>query len=93
MCFQLMSGAGANGGAGASEDQKAPMNVAKECLLAALRSDPKSAHAWVNLANSYYMMGDHRSSSKCLEKVLLAHFFVLRLFIVFLILDRRVSFT
>lgn len=93
MCFQLMSGAGANGGAGASEDQKAPMNVAKECLLAALRSDPKSAHTWVNLANSYYMMGDHRSSSKCLEKVLLAHFFVLRLFIVFLILDRRVSFT
>ncbi|BAB10562.1 unnamed protein product [Arabidopsis thaliana] len=88
-----VAGAGANGGADASEDQKAPMNVAKECLLAALRSDPKSAHAWVNLANSYYMMGDHRSSSKCLEKVLLAHFFVLRLFIVFLILDRRVSIT
>ncbi|VVB17856.1 unnamed protein product [Arabis nemorensis] len=63
-----VAGAGANGGAGASEDQKAPMNVAKECLLAALRTDPKSAHAWVNLANSYYMMGDHRSSSKCLEK-------------------------
>ncbi|CAE6256378.1 unnamed protein product [Arabidopsis arenosa] len=63
-----VAGAGANGGADASEDQKAPMNVAKECLLAALRSDPKSAHAWVNLANSYYMMGDHRSSSKCLEK-------------------------
>ncbi|CAN8251807.1 unnamed protein product [Cochlearia groenlandica] len=63
-----VAGAGANGGPGASEDQRAPMNVAKECLLAALRADPKSAHAWVNLANSYYMMGDHRSSSKCLEK-------------------------
>ncbi|XP_010444205.1 PREDICTED: probable UDP-N-acetylglucosamine--peptide N-acetylglucosaminyltransferase SPINDLY [Camelina sativa] len=63
-----VAGAGANGGTGASEDQKACMNVAKECLLAALRSDPKSAHTWVNLANSYYMMGDHRSSSKCLEK-------------------------
>ncbi|CAA7034969.1 unnamed protein product [Microthlaspi erraticum] len=63
-----VAGAGANGGAGASEDHKVPMNVAKECLLAALRSDPKSAHAWVNLANSYDMMGDHRSSSKCLEK-------------------------
>ncbi|XP_010459963.1 PREDICTED: probable UDP-N-acetylglucosamine--peptide N-acetylglucosaminyltransferase SPINDLY [Camelina sativa] len=63
-----VAGAGANGGTGASEDQKASMNVAKECLLAALRSDPMSAHTWVNLANSYYMMGDHRSSSKCLEK-------------------------
>lgn len=69
-----MSGAGANGGAGAYEDQKVPMNVAKECILAALRSDPKSAHAWVNLANSYDMMGDHRSSSKCLEKVLTSLF-------------------
>ncbi|CAH2043713.1 unnamed protein product [Thlaspi arvense] len=63
-----VAGAGANGGPGASEDQKASMNVAKECLLAAVGADPKSTHAWVNLANSYYMMGDHRSSSKCLEK-------------------------
>lgn len=70
-CCQLFSGAGANGGPEASEDQKAHLNVAKECLLAAVRADPKSAHAWVNLANSYYMMGDHRSSSKCLEKVAL----------------------
>ncbi|KAF2571225.1 hypothetical protein F2Q70_00000534 [Brassica cretica] len=63
-----VAGAGANGGPEASEEQKAHLNVAKECLLAAVRADPKSAHAWVNLANSYYMMGDHRSSSKCLEK-------------------------
>ncbi|KAF3499062.1 hypothetical protein F2Q69_00040087 [Brassica cretica] len=63
-----VAGAGANGGPDACEDQKAHLNVAKECLLAAVRADPKSAHAWVNLANSYYMMGDHRSSSKCLEK-------------------------
>ncbi|KAF8046799.1 hypothetical protein N665_3411s0005 [Sinapis alba] len=63
-----VAGAGANGGPGSFEDQKAHLNVAKECLLAAVRADPKSAHAWVNLASSYYMMGDHRSSSKCLEK-------------------------
>ncbi|KAJ0236415.1 hypothetical protein HA466_0257220 [Hirschfeldia incana] len=63
-----VAGAGANGGPEAFEDQKAHLNVAKECLLATVRADPKSAHAWVNLANSYYMMGDHRSSSKCLEK-------------------------
>ncbi|XP_010545984.1 PREDICTED: probable UDP-N-acetylglucosamine--peptide N-acetylglucosaminyltransferase SEC isoform X2 [Tarenaya hassleriana] len=62
------AGAGAKSGDDAFGDKKAAMSVAKECLLAALRSDPKAAHAWVNLANSYYMIGDHRSSSKCLEK-------------------------
>lgn len=45
------------------------MNVAKECLLAALKLDPKAAHAWANLANAYFVTGDHRSSAKCLEKV------------------------
>ncbi|PHT68744.1 hypothetical protein T459_28231 [Capsicum annuum] len=43
-------------------------NVAKECLLAALKADSKAAHIWTNLANAYYLMSDNRSSAKCLEK-------------------------
>ncbi|XWS60332.1 hypothetical protein CRYUN_Cryun07bG0026700 [Craigia yunnanensis] len=64
----VVAGAGANVSEGASGDQVAAVNVAKECLLAALKSDPKAAHTWANLANAYYLIGDHRSSSKCLEK-------------------------
>ncbi|XVE56664.1 hypothetical protein DITRI_Ditri04bG0029000 [Diplodiscus trichospermus] len=64
----VVAGAGANASEGASADKVAAVNVAKECLLAALKSDPKAAHTWANLANAYYMIGDHRSSSKCLEK-------------------------
>lgn len=66
-------GAGANAGEGAFTEQVTAVNVAKECLLAGLKADPKAAHIWSNLANAYYMTGDHRSSSKCLEKVLMAH--------------------
>jgi tetratricopeptide (TPR) repeat protein len=69
----LNSGAGANAGEGAAVEQVTAVNVAKECLLAALKPDPKAAHIWANLANAYYMTGDHRSSGKCLEKVLMAH--------------------
>ncbi|XP_027126493.1 uncharacterized protein [Coffea arabica] len=61
------AGAGANDG-GASEEQVTAANVAKECLLAAVKSDPRAAHLWSNLANAYFLMGDHRSASKCLEK-------------------------
>ncbi|XAR50279.1 Protein O-GlcNAc transferase [Bertholletia excelsa] len=63
-----VAGAGANAGEGASEDQVTAANVAKECLLAAVKMDPKAAHLWANLANAYYMTGDHKSSVKCLEK-------------------------
>ncbi|KAJ4839995.1 hypothetical protein Tsubulata_030830 [Turnera subulata] len=64
----VIAGAGANAGEVASADQVEAITVAKECLLAALRSEPKAAHIWANLANAYYMNGDYRSSSKCLEK-------------------------
>ncbi|KAJ0047782.1 hypothetical protein Pint_15608 [Pistacia integerrima] len=64
----VVAGAGANAGESACSDQVAAINVAKECLLAALKVDPKAAHIWANLANAYYMTGDHRSSGKCLEK-------------------------
>lgn len=43
--------------------------MAKECLLAAVKADPKAAHTWANLADAYDISGDHKSSSKCLEKV------------------------
>lgn len=64
----VVAGAGANAGVGASVDQAEAINVAKECLLAALKLEPKAAHIWANLANAYFMIGDHRSASKCLEK-------------------------
>ncbi|KAL6524564.1 hypothetical protein OROHE_016235 [Orobanche hederae] len=60
--------AGANADARNSEDQVVGANVAKECLLAAAKSDPKAAHIWTNLANAYHLVGDHGTSGKCLEK-------------------------
>ncbi|KAF3647479.1 putative UDP-N-acetylglucosamine--peptide N-acetylglucosaminyltransferase SPINDLY-like isoform X2 [Capsicum annuum] len=63
-----VAGAGANSLYGTSADQITAANVAKECLLAALKADSKAAHIWTNLANAYYLMSDHRSSAKCLEK-------------------------
>lgn len=66
------SGAGSNADEGASVDQVEAVSVAKDCLLAALKVDPKASHTWANLANAYHLCGDHKSSSKCLEKVLLA---------------------
>lgn len=64
-----VAGAGANvGQAGADSDTSVAVSVAKECLLAAAKADPKAAHTWANLANAYHIIGDYRSSSKCLEK-------------------------
>ncbi|XP_022885353.1 uncharacterized protein LOC111401720 isoform X3 [Olea europaea var. sylvestris] len=62
------AGAGANAEEGTSADQVAAANVAKECLLAAAKADPRAAHIWTNLANAYYLTGDHRTPGKCLEK-------------------------
>nr|DAD45105.1 TPA_asm: hypothetical protein HUJ06_003335 [Nelumbo nucifera] len=64
----VVAGAGASAGEGACMPHVAAANVAKECLLAAVRSDPRAAHIWVNLANAYYLAGDHKSARKCLEK-------------------------
>ncbi|PHT55358.1 hypothetical protein CQW23_03844 [Capsicum baccatum] len=52
-------------------DQITAANVAKECLLASLKAHSKAAHIWTSVANAYYLMSDHRSNAKCLEKVLL----------------------
>ncbi|CAK8541443.1 unnamed protein product [Lathyrus sativus] len=64
----VVAGAGANASEGASEEQSTAANVAKECLLAAIKADAKSAHIWANLAYAFSISGDYRSSSKCLEK-------------------------
>ncbi|CAI8597571.1 unnamed protein product [Vicia faba] len=64
----VVPGAGANASEGASEEQSMAANAAKECLLAAIKADGKSAHIWANLAYAFSISGDHRSSSKCLEK-------------------------
>lgn len=63
------SGAGGNVSAGPYVHQKEALAVAKECLLAAVKADPKAASVWVNLANAYYMAGEHRNSKRCLEQV------------------------
>ena len=63
------SGAGGNVSAGPYLHQKEALAVAKECLLAAVKADPKAASVWVNLANAYYMAGEHRNSKRCLEQV------------------------
>jgi hypothetical protein len=87
-------GAGANAAEGASAEQSMAANVAKECLLAAIKADGKSAHIWANLAYAFAITGNHRISSKCLEKVLMAPLlqsfiaYLLRLFIGFLVLVR-----
>ncbi|KAK4256990.1 hypothetical protein QN277_006640 [Acacia crassicarpa] len=64
----VVTGAGASASEHASADRVAAITVAKECLLAAVKADPKSGHIWTNLANAFSLCGDHRSSSKCLEK-------------------------
>ena len=63
------SGAGASAGEGADPHQVEATAVAKECLLAAIKSDPKSGPLWVNLASAYDVAGDHRNAKKCLEQV------------------------
>ncbi|XP_061360878.1 probable UDP-N-acetylglucosamine--peptide N-acetylglucosaminyltransferase SPINDLY [Gastrolobium bilobum] len=64
----IIAGAGASAAEDALADQVMAANVAKECLLAAIKADGKSAHIWSNLAYAFSISGDHRSSSKCLEK-------------------------
>ncbi|KAF8378173.1 hypothetical protein HHK36_029510 [Tetracentron sinense] len=64
----IIAGAGANAGEGAYMHQVVAANVAKECLSAAVKAEPLAAHIWVNLANAYYIAGEHRSAGKCLEK-------------------------
>ncbi|KAL9228410.1 hypothetical protein vseg_003996 [Gypsophila vaccaria] len=64
-----VAGAGASAGEpGTESDSAVAINTAKECLLAAVTLDPKAAHIWANLANAYHIIGDYKSSSKCLEK-------------------------
>ncbi|KAJ0972465.1 hypothetical protein J5N97_020424 [Dioscorea zingiberensis] len=68
LCYYGSAIAGAGAGEGAASHQVEATNVAKECLLAAIKSDPKSGPLWVNLANVYYVAGDHRNAKKCLEQ-------------------------
>ncbi|GMH21519.1 hypothetical protein Nepgr_023361 [Nepenthes gracilis] len=64
----IVAGAGANSGEGDAAYPSISANVAKECLLSARKADPKAPHTRANLANAYHIIGDHRSSGKCLEK-------------------------
>uniref|UniRef100_A0A7N0USP9 UDP-N-acetylglucosamine--peptide N-acetylglucosaminyltransferase SPINDLY n=1 Tax=Kalanchoe fedtschenkoi TaxID=63787 RepID=A0A7N0USP9_KALFE len=64
----IVAGPGASGDEGSPADQLASINVAKECLLVAVKANPKSAHIWANLGYTYYIIGDYKSSSRCLEK-------------------------
>ncbi|CAN6464335.1 unnamed protein product [Victoria cruziana] len=64
----VIAGAGANGSGESNASKSAAALVAQECFAAALRTDPKIGHLWVNLAYAYHMAGDHRSAGKCLEQ-------------------------
>ncbi|XP_047955640.1 probable UDP-N-acetylglucosamine--peptide N-acetylglucosaminyltransferase SPINDLY isoform X1 [Salvia hispanica] len=64
----VIAGAGANADAQTSMDHVSAVCIAKDCLLAGAQSDPRAAHIWTNLANAYNLIGDHRTSGKCLEK-------------------------
>ncbi|XP_034593866.1 uncharacterized protein [Setaria viridis] len=68
LCKYGSLSAGGNVSAGPYLHQKEALAVAKDCLLAAVKADPKAASVWVNLANAYYMAGEHRNSKKCLEQ-------------------------
>ncbi|KAL5700475.1 hypothetical protein ACHQM5_025912 [Ranunculus cassubicifolius] len=63
-----IAGAGANAAEDVTTQQLVAANVAKECLLAAAKSESRAAEIWANLANAHSMGGDHRSAGKCLEK-------------------------
>ncbi|KAK1271392.1 hypothetical protein QJS04_geneDACA004211 [Acorus gramineus] len=63
-----IAGAGANADEVACMPQTEAANVAKECLIAAARTDPMAGYIWVNLASAYSVVGDHRNAKKCLEK-------------------------
>ncbi|ONK60634.1 uncharacterized protein A4U43_C08F20800, partial [Asparagus officinalis] len=59
---------GANAGEGAYVQKVEVGTVAKDCLLATLRADPKAGPLWMNLANAYQVVGDYRNAKKCLEQ-------------------------
>ncbi|KAH6770532.1 tetratricopeptide repeat protein [Perilla frutescens var. hirtella] len=63
----VIAGAGANADAQTSVDHVTAVCIAKDCLLAGAKSDPRAAHIWTNLANAHHLIGDHRTSGKCLE--------------------------
>ncbi|TVU36116.1 hypothetical protein EJB05_18032 [Eragrostis curvula] len=68
LCKHGSVAAGCKSSAGPYLHQKEALAVAKECLLAAVKADPKAASVWVNLANAYYMAGEHKNSKRCLEQ-------------------------
>uniref|UniRef100_A0A6V7QT76 UDP-N-acetylglucosamine--peptide N-acetylglucosaminyltransferase SPINDLY n=1 Tax=Ananas comosus var. bracteatus TaxID=296719 RepID=A0A6V7QT76_ANACO len=64
----IIAGPGANAGEGPYPHQVEAVSVAKECLMAAIKADPKAASLWVNLSNAYDVAGEHRNSRRCLEQ-------------------------
>ncbi|KAJ3682435.1 hypothetical protein LUZ60_015008 [Juncus effusus] len=64
----IIAGPGASGAEGSNSNQVDAINVAKECLLTAVKAEPKSAPLWVNLANAYFLANEHRNSKNCLEQ-------------------------
>lgn len=68
-CLVECTGPGANAGEGAYPHQVEAATVAKVCLTASVKAEPKAGALWVNLANAYYVAGDHRKAKKCLEQV------------------------
>ncbi|KAL0918918.1 hypothetical protein M5K25_010965 [Dendrobium thyrsiflorum] len=64
----VIAGPGTNAGEGAYPNEVEAATVARDCLLAAAKVDPKSGPLWINLANVYYLIHDYNNAKKCLEK-------------------------
>eukprot|EP00249_Psilotum_nudum_P015308 c25253_g1_i1 orf=711-3452(+) len=62
------SGVGAGAGQGAYTLRLGAAIAARQCLVAALKIDPKAGPVWVNLAAAYTVSGDLSSASRCLEQ-------------------------
>ncbi|XP_020597050.1 probable UDP-N-acetylglucosamine--peptide N-acetylglucosaminyltransferase SPINDLY isoform X2 [Phalaenopsis equestris] len=64
----IIAGPGANAGEGTYLHKVEAATVARDCLLAATKIDPKSGPLWINLANAYYLIHDYDNAKRCLEK-------------------------
>ncbi|PKA65703.1 T-complex protein 1 subunit epsilon [Apostasia shenzhenica] len=61
-------GPGAGAADGANQNIVEAATVARDCLLAAAKADPKFGPLWVNLAIAYSVIQDYAKAKRCLEK-------------------------
>lgn len=67
-CGSVIGGTGTNAGEGSFLHKFEAAAVARDCLLAAAKADPKSGPLWINLSNAYYLIRDYKKAKRCAEK-------------------------